>query len=763
MDASNLKINNMDLIKSLTNRLILKSIIVLVCIIFARQTNAQEAIILDNSHYSNLLGEFRNFRVFLPPDYYKNNNKEYPVIYYYHGWSQRYFGSVTSFQADQGDSNDRDNIANYVALNDVIVVKADGYNRRPNQEYYLRPHNIGPVETYRQFPLYFPELVNHIDANYRTIANRENRAISGLSMGGFMTFWIAGKYPHLVSAAGNFCGSTEFVVGPIDFPAEYRHQDLYNNYNGLNVRLNYGDKDFIRAYHKDMNKVWTQVMDNYEYAIYDAGHSTAGLGEMFDFLLKSFRNPPSKPSKWHHIDVYPSFEVWDYLVESDRNISGFTILENVDKKGFRSSSRTFMPDGELLPYVNVTITTPPIYEKNQEYQLVDILPEKEKSSVQTIKSDNSGRLKIKLNGDLHEIGISKKEEAANIAVASWKIVNREWATHNKEANIAVKLLNKGTKSSGQLTAGLEAFRKSADITKAESVVQNIKPGEIKTSPAEFTFIVSDTVEIERLKLIIRDENGNEWVNNIDVPIKTDSPLTTDFIIADGKEFEVAAAGDDTVSTFLGKGNGDGIANPGESIVILINDNGRYHRALLYSTDSYINPAGIHVRKSDNWGSYDHVGGSAKYSIPVIASNTPNGHNAKFFYEYWLPDYPDHIIKRGVVNIRIEGNDKTPPELQWVKMYGDNTIHASLFDGGEISEVRARFTLTDTPSMAGTPVKTFDIELFDNGMNGDRTSSDSVFGSKIKEMGFGLYKVQIEAKDIFGNKMIKDWDEVMVVH
>ncbi len=181
---------------------------------------------MDKSHYSNVFGEVRNYRIFLPPGYAKNQDTRYPVIYYYHGWSQRYFGSINDFKADEGDSNGGDNIANFVATHDVIVVKPDGYNRRPNEEYYLRPYNIGPVETYRQFPLYFPELVEYIDDHYQTIPNREHRAITGLSMGGFMTWWIAGKYPHLVSAAGNFCGSVEFFVGPKNSPVEYRHLDM---------------------------------------------------------------------------------------------------------------------------------------------------------------------------------------------------------------------------------------------------------------------------------------------------------------------------------------------------------------------------------------------------------------------------------------------------------------------------------------------------------------------------------------------------------
>jgi poly(3-hydroxybutyrate) depolymerase len=135
------------------------------------------------------------------------------------------------------DENKGDNIENFVASHDVIVVKPDGYNRSPDEKYYPRPYNMGPVETYRQFPMYFPELVEYIDTYYRTIADREHRGISGLSMGGFMTFWIAGKYPHLLSAAGNFCGSAEFVVGPKDFPVEYKHMDMYKNYGGVKLRF----------------------------------------------------------------------------------------------------------------------------------------------------------------------------------------------------------------------------------------------------------------------------------------------------------------------------------------------------------------------------------------------------------------------------------------------------------------------------------------------------------------------------------------------
>jgi S-formylglutathione hydrolase FrmB len=271
--------------------------------VFSFYINAQSAVdvtIIDSAHYSNVFGETRNYRIFLPPHYFDNPRKKYPVIYFLHGWSQRYFGDGGQAYAafDKGDQNNGDNIAKFVSTHDVIVVKSDGYNRSPNEKYYLRPYNITPVETFRQFPIYYPELISYIDAHYNTIDDREHRAISGLSMGGFMSYWIGGKYPQLFSAAGNFCGSAEFEVGPKDFPVEYRHIDMHKNYSGMKLRLHYGDKDFIRSYHEDMNRIWPHIMDNYEYKIYDAEHSTCGLGEMFGFFVKTFDNPPARPLKW---------------------------------------------------------------------------------------------------------------------------------------------------------------------------------------------------------------------------------------------------------------------------------------------------------------------------------------------------------------------------------------------------------------------------------------------------------------------------------
>jgi S-formylglutathione hydrolase FrmB len=721
---------------------------------------AGNVTIIDSRHYSTVFGEVRNFRIFLPPGYYDNPQKKYPVIYFLHGWSQRYFGSGgdTYSEYDKGVDNKGDNIASFVSSHEVIVVKSDGYDRNPEEKYYVTPYNVDRVETHRQFPIYFPELVNYIDANYKTIGDRGHRAISGLSMGGFMTFWIGGKYPQLFSAAGSFCGSTEFKVGPKNFPVSYRHSDMYKNYGGMNVRLNTGDKDFIRGYNEDLTRVWTEVMDSYECKIYDSEHNTCGLGEMFGFFLKTFENPPAIPQKWAHIDLYPEFSVWEYNVSSDRTVPGFTILENVDKRGFRCSVRDFIPDGELMPFVNVSVTTPPIYEKNQWYVINDVDTKNLKTFQDTIQSDNSGSLKITMNGSYHEIGINKKTDKPNICIASFTIENMNWATHKKEIAVSIKLLNKGLSVGKSIRAALSATKNSTSIFKSGSSFGDIDINNIRSCEVPFTFQVqADSIGIVKLKLTIRDEHNNEWIECFEILIKKDLPEIKDFIIADGKKLTVAQGGNNSETVLLGLGNGDGVPNAGESIVVLVRDQNKYWRTNLHFSDKFLNPFGINIRMPDSWNNFDHVGEAAKYVVPVISSDCPEGHNIELFAEYWLPDYPLHIIKQGTVKIKVNGEDNTPPQIRWINIYGDNNIQVKINDGSKIQSVRATLILKENPA------KSFEAELKDDGKAGDRAESDNVFSKSIPEQKFGFFRVIVEAMDSFGNKTIEEAPDIFILH
>jgi predicted esterase len=79
-------------------------------------------------------------------------------------------------------------------IKEMIVVFVDGNNKFRGSR-YKSSITIGDYETYIT-----SDLVNHIDANYRTIAHRNSRGITGYSMGGVGAMHLALKYPEAFGA-----------------------------------------------------------------------------------------------------------------------------------------------------------------------------------------------------------------------------------------------------------------------------------------------------------------------------------------------------------------------------------------------------------------------------------------------------------------------------------------------------------------------------------------------------------------------------------
>jgi len=139
----------------------------------------------DFSHFSKVLDREKPYRIFLPVDY-GTSQKRYPVIYYFHGNTGSHELKIPGVEQLVND-------------NGVILVAWNGRSKDTD----LRPYNIGNhsnINYQVQFKDYFLELVSYIDSTYRTLAERSSRAVIGHSMGGIMSFFIAGKYPDLIGA-----------------------------------------------------------------------------------------------------------------------------------------------------------------------------------------------------------------------------------------------------------------------------------------------------------------------------------------------------------------------------------------------------------------------------------------------------------------------------------------------------------------------------------------------------------------------------------
>ncbi len=148
---------------------------------------------------SKVTGAARRAYVYTPPDYDANVKARYPVLYLQHGAGE----NATSW-TKQGHANlILDNLIAAGKAKPMIVVMDTGYATRPGAT---------PVQGATgtpQIPNAFEDVVVNdliptIDASYRTIADRENRAMAGLSMGGGQTLQITSKHLGLFAWIGSF-------------------------------------------------------------------------------------------------------------------------------------------------------------------------------------------------------------------------------------------------------------------------------------------------------------------------------------------------------------------------------------------------------------------------------------------------------------------------------------------------------------------------------------------------------------------------------
>lgn len=130
----------------------------------------------------------RELTVYLPPSYDANPNKSYPVLYLLHGYANDHHS-----WHKYGRANDiLDNLLAKQAIDPFIVVMPLGYGgTRVNGDGTGIPGDNGvrgSGDLYERDLL--EDIIPMIDKKYRTLANRENRAIFGFSMGGGQ----AGRY-----------------------------------------------------------------------------------------------------------------------------------------------------------------------------------------------------------------------------------------------------------------------------------------------------------------------------------------------------------------------------------------------------------------------------------------------------------------------------------------------------------------------------------------------------------------------------------------
>jgi enterochelin esterase family protein len=163
-------------------------------------------------YHSKVTGTWRHALVYLPPGYDSDTKTRYPVLYLQHGGGEDETGWIR-----QGHANFiLDNLIAKRAAEPMIVVMAYGYARRAGESPPdMKTMTFGSPEMLKamnQMAATFDDevtqaLIPFVDRTFRTLADRDNRAMAGLSMGGMQTFHITLNHLDLFSHIGGFSGA----------------------------------------------------------------------------------------------------------------------------------------------------------------------------------------------------------------------------------------------------------------------------------------------------------------------------------------------------------------------------------------------------------------------------------------------------------------------------------------------------------------------------------------------------------------------------
>lgn len=173
-----------------------------------------------------LSGMYRRMNVYLPAGYESGKGK-YPVLYLLHGsggdeqaWVE--LGRVTQILDNaiaMGKAKPMIVVMPNGNMSDCAAPGVEDQNSRPG---IPKEHRMDGY-----FEQTFPEIISWVDKHYRTKKDAKHRAVAGLSMGGYHSYWISAGYPDKFGYVGLFSAvyhwgahDNDEAVNPI-----YRNED----------------------------------------------------------------------------------------------------------------------------------------------------------------------------------------------------------------------------------------------------------------------------------------------------------------------------------------------------------------------------------------------------------------------------------------------------------------------------------------------------------------------------------------------------------
>jgi predicted alpha/beta superfamily hydrolase len=604
------------------------------------QANASQPF-YDRVHDSKVFGEQRKYRIFLPAAY-ESQSKQYPVIYYFHGHSDRY----TLEKYDNGQDT-VPKIAAFVANHEVIVVAADGYVARDYTGFYGgTPYDVRREGGDFDYGKYFLELASHIDSTYRTLSSRRYRATSGLSMGGFMSLYLSARYPDRIGSASSFNPGPEFYVGEKDARSLWRPKDHVLNQEHSMIRLIRASGDYISQYHEETRIAYaiTPAVDfEYRQDEYHR-HWATSIAETLEFHMRAFANPAldTAPLEWNYTTAHRDTEVWNYRVKANSAGPSLLSLRHVSQGGLGIYTRRWAADGPAASCTAIDVTTAPLYRAGANYQIADYNIAIGETKRRESMADSEGRLHFQVDCKGHEIGFAGPGTGSQPLVllpVTAKDILR--VMPGQPVALPVRVFNPRNSPLENVRAELTSYYPTVSIVRGKSKPIRIGAGESadlsSSLAANFTAGDGDFARA-RLELKLSADGMKETTQNIDVLVAPDHmPAAAEVAVLDGRTHTFPVfrqkgnqGGGATVQRTVteGRGNGNGQLEKGEQATIWVKlnqgldpfDKNNWCRAKVYAdTPSLTEVADIQENKQLEWTS-----AQSRTSVVELSSNVPSG-------------------------------------------------------------------------------------------------------------------------------------------
>lgn len=170
------------------------------------------------------LDKKRRMTIYTPPGY-EDSKESYPVLYLLHGAGGDEEAWITLGRTAQI----LDNLIAQGKAEPMIVVMTNGnalQSAAPGEsaEGLVVPGFDISRMNRGEFELAFPDVIKYVEDHYKVKADKQHRAIAGLSMGGFHSLHISKQFPDLFDYVGLFSAAI--------FPPEGSESPIFQDFDG---------------------------------------------------------------------------------------------------------------------------------------------------------------------------------------------------------------------------------------------------------------------------------------------------------------------------------------------------------------------------------------------------------------------------------------------------------------------------------------------------------------------------------------------------